>query len=63
MLVYIPDDLYSNKSNQDKVAKLFEKYFGTDILEPDADAEEQFLKELEKLGEDRICEYLRNTKW
>lgn len=59
---YIPDNLYVEQKNQDKVAELFEKYFGTDVVD-NVNLEDDFFEELDKLGEPQVYEYLKTIEW
>lgn len=59
---YIPDNLYIEQKNQEKVAELFEKYFASDVVD-NPNLEDDFFAELEKLGETQVYEYLKITEW
>lgn len=58
MDVFIPERLYQQKNNIEKVNNLIEKYFGSDIQTID-DPEMQFFEDLKKLNEPLVYKYLK----
>lgn len=59
---YIPDELYNKLKNQEKVAELLEKYFGTDVVD-NPNLEEDFFKELKEVDEPKVYDYLKTNNW
>ena len=57
-MVYIPDELFNNPDNEEKVMELHEKYFGSDVVD-NPNREEEFFAELEKLNEPKVYEFLK----
>lgn len=58
MDVFIPERLYQQKNNIEKVNNLIEKYFGSDIQTID-DPEMHFFEDLKKLNEPLVYKYLK----
>lgn len=60
MDIYIPEDLFRDKSNIPKVSDLLQKYFSSDVVDADSmDPEEEFFKELKELNEPEVYGYMK----
>lgn len=57
-MIYIPNELYNNPENQEKVIEMVYKYYDTDVTD-NPNREEEFFAELEKLNESKVYEFLK----
>lgn len=55
---YIPDDLYINKENKEKVSKLLKSVPDTDLRFPGVKTMEDAAEEIRTLGENEIANFL-----
>lgn len=60
MLKYIPDGLYLDKENKEKVLAILDFIPETSLRIPGVKTLEDVIDEIEQLGEYKIAEYLRN---
>lgn len=58
MMKYIPDDLYVDKKNIEKVSKILNSVLDTDLRFPGMKTKEDAAEEIRALGENKVAEFI-----
>lgn len=61
--IYIPDDLFEDELNKERIYNLVDNYQPTDLFVPGEQEKERekMLLEIERLGERKVLHYLQKT--
>ena len=62
MLAIIPDELFNDKKNMEKVWKIVEDHMMTSMKKARSDPYGAMLGRIESLGEKRVADFLRDHK-